>query len=93
MFSQGVGDYEPLRRDRRKRIVEMRTGEGRPSGEHLRAQIVRELDRLELLLEQIKAVEDARDALMAELAQRGMKIGPRALGAPSPVALLMSLRG
>src|ERR1700677_205638 len=71
LFSQGVGDYEPLRRDRRKRIVEMRTGDGRPLGEHLRAQILRELDRLELLLEQIRAVEDAGDALMAELAQRG----------------------
>jgi transposase len=94
LFSQGVGDYEPLRRDRRKRIVEMRTGDGRPLGEHLRAQILRELDRLELLLEQIKAVEDARDALMAELAQRGDEDRTESAGgAPSPVALLMSLRG
>ena len=94
LFSQGVGDYEPLRRDRRKRIVEMRTGDGRPLGEHLRAQILRELDRLELLLEQIRAVEDARDALMAELAQRGDEDRTESAGrAPSPVALLMSLRG
>ena len=44
LFSQGVGDYEPLRRDRRKRIVEMRTGDGRPLGEHLRAQILQSAD-------------------------------------------------
>ena len=50
LFSQGVGDYEPLRRDRRKRLLELRTGDGRPLGPHLKAQIERELDRLELLL-------------------------------------------
>lgn len=32
---------------------------------HLRAEICRELDRLELLLTQIKAVEADRDALMS----------------------------
>ncbi len=69
LFSQGVGDYEPLRRDRRKRLVELRTGDGRPLGAHLKAQIERELDRLELLLNQIKAVEDARDRLVARLAE------------------------
>jgi transposase len=32
-------------------------GDARPLAPHLKAQIARELDRLELLLEQIKAVE------------------------------------
>jgi hypothetical protein len=32
--------------------------------QHLKAQVCRELDRLELLLEQIKAVEAERDALL-----------------------------
>jgi transposase len=36
-----------------------------PLPTHLKAQISRELDRLELLLEQIKAVEAERDALLA----------------------------
>jgi transposase len=47
LFSQGVGDYEPLRRDRRNRLLELRTGDGRPLEPHLKAQIERELDRLE----------------------------------------------
>ena len=57
--------YEPLRRDRRQRLDELTTGDGRPLPVHLKAQISRELDRLELLLEQIKAVEAERDALLA----------------------------
>jgi transposase len=66
LFSQGVCGYEPLHRDRRRRLNELRTGGGRPLPTHLNAQIGRELDRLELLLEQIKAVETERDALLAE---------------------------
>jgi transposase len=94
LFSQGVRDYEPLRRKRRERLLQLRTGDGRPLGEHLRAQILRELDRLELLLEQIAAVEDARDALLAKLGQsRDEERTETAGAAPSPVALLMRLRG
>ena len=36
LFSQGVGDYEPLRRERRKRLVELRTGEAGRSGRNLK---------------------------------------------------------
>ena len=94
LFSQGVGDYEPLRRDRRKRLVGLRTGDGRPLGPHLKAQIERELDRLELLLEQIKAVEEARDRLIAGLAEsRSQDATASAEAQPSPVAQLMSLKG
>src|ERR1700735_2344268 len=64
LFSQGVSGYEPLRRDRRQRLDELRTGDGRPLPVHLKAQICRELDRLELLIEQIKAVEAERDAML-----------------------------
>ena len=41
------------------------TGDGRLLPNYLKAQIGRELDRLELLLEQIKAVEAERDSLLA----------------------------
>jgi transposase len=88
LFSQGVRDYEPLRRDRRERLDELRTGDGRPLRERLKAQIGRELDRLELLLKQIAAVEEAREAMLAGLAERREETAP-----PSPVALLLSLRG
>ena len=94
LFSQGVRDYEPLRRDRRKRLLELRTGDGRPLGPHLKAQIERELDRLELLLEQVKTVEGARDRLLARLAEsRSQDATAPAEAQPSPVALLLSLKG
>lgn len=65
LFAQGVSGYEPLRRGRRKRLEALKTGDGRPLPAHLQAQVGRELDRLELLLEQIKAVETERDAMLA----------------------------
>ena len=65
LFSQGVSGYEPLRRDRRQRLDELTTGDGRSLPMHLKTQISRELDRLELLLDQIKRAEVERDALLA----------------------------
>ena len=65
LFSQGISDYEPLRRDRRQRLEELTTGDGRALPTHLKTQISRELDRLELLLDQIKRAEAERDALLA----------------------------
>src|SRR4051812_50111532 len=50
LFAQGVRDYEPLRRDRRVLLEELRTGDGRCLPVHLKAQISRELDRLEIIL-------------------------------------------
>ena len=88
LFSQGISGYVPLRRDRRTRLAAMRTGDGRDLPEHMKAQISRELDRLELLLTQLEAVEEARDALLAEAA----KSGPKA-AAGTPVAMLMALKG
>jgi transposase len=82
LFSQGAAGYEPLRRGRRQRLEELRTGDGRPLPPHLKAQISRELDRLELLLEQIKSVESERDALLA--AQQTT---------PKPAAMLLAIKG
>lgn len=65
LFAQGIFDYVPLRRNRRVRLEALRTGDGRELPAHLKAQVGRELDRLELLLDQIKAVESAQDALLA----------------------------
>lgn len=65
LFTQGIRGYEPVNRDRRQRLDALRTGDGRPLSKHLKAEICRELDRLELLLAQIKDVEAERDALIA----------------------------
>jgi transposase len=64
LFAQGICDYEPLRSDRRQQLEALRTGTGCPLPPHLKAQIGRELNRLELLLEQLKAVEAERNALL-----------------------------
>lgn len=83
LFAQGITGYEPLRRDRRQRLEELCTGEGRALPAHLKAQIGRELDRLELLVEQIKAVDAERDALLA---------AAQAPARPAP-ALLLAVKG
>jgi transposase len=51
LFAQGMFAYEPLRKGRRERLEGLRTGDGRPLPVHLKAQIIRELDRLEVVLE------------------------------------------
>jgi len=83
LFGQGVSGYQPLADDRRTRLDELKTGDGRPLPKHLKVQISRELDRLELLLEQIKAVEVERNALLNT--QQSV--------AASPAAMLLKLKG
>ena len=88
LFAQGICGYAPLRRDRRVRLEALRTGDGRALAAHLKTQIGRELDRLELLLEQIKAVEAEQDALLAQANKPA-----RGSAAPDPVTLLLALKG
>jgi transposase len=49
LFAQGIGDYEPLRRNRRAQLEELKTGDGRALPVHLKKQLIRELDRLEIV--------------------------------------------
>src|SRR5580700_4585208 len=91
LFSQGIGDYEPLRRDRRRALEAARTGDGRALGANMKAQIGRELDRLELLLGQIAAIEAERDAMLARQAEAEAVQG--AQGAPARVLKPMDLNG
>jgi transposase len=66
---------------------------------HLKTQIIRELDRLELLLDQIKAAEAERDALLEVKKQKAQKVEERksdepAGDPPSPAAkMLLDLKG
>jgi transposase len=100
LFGQGIKGYEPCRRDRRKRLDELTTGDGRPLPARLKAQISRELDRLELLLEQIKACEQTRDALLTAAqpaaavgADNLEQAGDAAQPALSVPAMLLELKG
>jgi transposase len=83
LFAQGINGYEPLRHNRRARLEELQTGDGRPLPEHLKRQISRELDRLELLRDQIKAVESERDALLAA----------QETSLPASAAMLLNIKG
>lgn len=84
LFAQGVSGYEPLRRDRRERLDALRTGDGRMLPDHLKAQIGRELERVEMLVEQIKSVEANRDILLATAQSEAT---------PAPAAMLVELKG
>lgn len=84
LSSQGIKDYQPLNRNRRQKLEELRTGDGRLLPTNMKAQIERELDRLELLLEQIRAVGDDRDAILA---------GEADAEKPSPVTMLLQIKG
>jgi transposase len=54
LASEGIHDYEPLRPDRRQRLDELQTGDGRPLSLPFKAEIGRELTRLEMLLNHIE---------------------------------------
>jgi transposase len=82
LASQGITDFEPLHKDRRIRLDALRTGDWRPLPPRLKAELLREIELIELLLRQIAEVETERDSA-AEFgtAQK------------SPIALLARLRG
>ncbi len=86
LFAQGIFDYVPMRRNRRAALDVLRTGDGRVLPAHLKVQIGRELDRLELLLEQIAAVEREQDALLAASRPAG------GTDKSDPVAMLLGLK-
>jgi len=65
LATQGINDYQPLRRDRSARLGEVRTKDGHALPPRLRREIERELQRLELVLEQLEAVEAERDTAVA----------------------------
>ena len=59
----GVYYYEPLRLDRMKRLEQLQTGDGRELPPRVKAEIRRELQRLELVLQMIKAIEKERNVM------------------------------
>lgn len=85
LFAQGTVGYEPLKADRRARFAELTTADGRDLPAHLKAELGRLLDRIELILQQLKAVEAVRDELLAA--------APVDAAVPACPANLMRLRG
>ncbi len=81
----GVEGYDPLRRDRRGRLGLLRTALGEPLPANAEARIRRILDRLELVLAQISALEAQRDAVLEQV--------ERADAAEAMIRRLAGLRG
>ena len=82
-MSQGVTGYDPLGKDRWARLESLETRDGHALPPRLKAEIGREIERLELLARQLRQVEAERDALAA----------PAPEAAASPAALLLRLKG
>jgi transposase len=83
LATQGVFDFEPIRKDRQKRFEELRRWDGQPLPPRLKTELLRELDRLELVIGQIAVLEAERDrALEAkqtvapQAAQNGSAVVP-----------------
>ena len=65
LATQGVFGFEPTRQDRRTRLDALRTPEGQGLPPRLRAELLHQIERLELVLRHIAEVEAARDAALA----------------------------
>lgn len=94
---QGIYDFEPMHRERIQRLERLRTADGRKLPSRLKAEIVRELQRLELVLGMIKTIEAERDDIAlsvrsksehtnAKKIQRLVKL--RSIGPESATALV-----
>src|ERR1700726_1534575 len=59
----GIYDYQPLRGDRVQRLEQLHAADGQTLPPRLKAEILRELQRLELAIGMIKAIEAERDAI------------------------------
>jgi len=65
----GIYDYQPLHRDRMQRLKGLQTADGHQLSPRLKAEIVRELQRLELVLGMINTIEAERDAIASAKAK------------------------
>lgn len=92
LLTQGIRDYDPMRPNRRAQLSELQTGDGRVVERNLKHQLERMLDRLELLLTQMRAVEEAQLEL-AEQCVAPTASENAAANAVNAGALLMKIRG
>src|SRR5467141_1681858 len=81
LTGQGITDYEPLHKDRRAHLAALKTGDGQPLPLRLKAELLREIELIELLIRQIAEVELERDTVELD-----------AEGNQSPVARLARLK-
>jgi transposase len=66
LTTQGVLSFEPIHKDRRKRLEELCCWDGQPLPPRLKRELLRELDRLELVMSQLAALETERDRALRD---------------------------
>ena len=97
LATQGVSNFEPIRMDRRKGLDELCRWDGKPLPPRLKAELLRELDRLELVMSQLAKLEAERDKALQvnQAANEGATQGRSAKSASigEVGAQLLRLRG
>jgi transposase len=84
LATQGVFGFEPMHTDRRTRLEQLRCWNGQPLPPRLKIELVRELDRLELVMSQLAKLEAERDrALQARPASARKVVGQKPSLPPS----------
>ena len=83
LAGQGISGYDPLQKNRRAELETMKTGDGQPFPDRLKAELSREFDVIELLLKQIDEVS----------AESEIGTGSDEAASGSPAALLARLKG
>jgi transposase len=82
LATQGVIDFQPTRHDARERLEQVKTGDGRALPARLKAELLREFDRLDRVARQLVDIERERDAALQA-----------STGASEKASLLVRLKG
>jgi transposase len=97
LATQGIFEFEPMHKGRRQRLKELRCWDGQLLPPRLEMELIREIDRLELVMAQLREVETRRDlALQATPSppeKRAREPNARHAPAASPGNQLLQLRG
>lgn len=93
LATQGIAGYAPARSDRRARLEGLHTGDGRVLPARLKQEILRELERLELVLSQLSVIEAERDAAVEVSQASSGKVGllTRLKGIGPEIATMLQL--
>jgi transposase len=97
LATQGVLSFEPIRQDRRKRMDELCRWDGQPLPPRLTTELLRELDRLELVMSQLTKLEAERDKALQAKQTGSEQVGEQPAAKPvlsgETGAQLLRLRG
>jgi transposase len=72
LMTQGIRDLEPASRNWREQLAARHAGDGHEIPEAMKAEIERECERLQLVIDMIRRVEAERDAAHDNAGQVGM---------------------